>query len=331
MYTYVSDKIRQCPKCIIRKSTTETKAPLTNITTTKPLELLCIDYLTIEDLKGGVQDVLVVTDHFTRYAQAYPTRNQTARTTADVLFNNFITHYGFPQRLHSDQGANFGSKIIKELCGVAGISKSRTTPYHPMGNGMTERFNRTLLNMLATLTESEKLNWKTKINVMTHAYNVTQHESTGYTPYQLMFGREPIIALDVILKDCHDPESDRCKNYTQYIEDLRKNLNHAYSTASQIAQKSRERQKQNYDLKARSAHLEPGDRVLVRKTALKGKSKLAPKYENRPYQVLDQPNADIPVYTVQDVKSVGKVKTLHRNLLLPIGALPIEVFEDYSY
>ena len=97
-----------------------------------------------------------VTDHFSRYAQAFPTKNQMARTTARVLFDNFIVHYGFPARIHSDQGQNFESNLIKELCSIAGTEKSRTTPYHAMGNGQCERFNQTLLKMLGTLEDYQK-------------------------------------------------------------------------------------------------------------------------------------------------------------------------------
>ena len=124
---------------------------LVSIRTTSPLQLVYMDYLTLEPSTGGQQNILIITDHFTRYAQAIPARNQTARTTAEVLFNNYIVHYGILERLHSDQGANFESKVIEELCRMTGITKSRTTSYHPHGNGMCERFNRTLLKMLGTL------------------------------------------------------------------------------------------------------------------------------------------------------------------------------------
>ena len=134
---------------------------------------------------------MVITDHFTRYAQEFPTRNQTARTTAEVLFNNFIVHYGFPLRIHSDQGANFESQLIKQLCSIAGIKRSRTTPYHPMGNSMTERFNRTILDMLETLDPNKKTDWKSYVSPLIHAYNSTRHETTGQSPFFLMFGRPP--------------------------------------------------------------------------------------------------------------------------------------------
>jgi hypothetical protein len=146
MYVTAVEWIKQCVRCVLRKKISS-KAPLVGIQTSQPLELVCMDYLTLEMSKGGYQNILVITDHYTRYAQAIPTKNQNAKTTAEVLLNEFIVHYGFPKRLHSDQGAQFEGKVIQQLCVMSGIGKSRTTPYHPMGNGMTERFNRTLLNM----------------------------------------------------------------------------------------------------------------------------------------------------------------------------------------
>ena len=108
-------------------------------------------------------------------------------------------HYGFPARLHSDQGRNFESSVIKELRSLAGVEKSRTTPYHPMGNGMVERFNQTLLNMLGTLDNHKKENWKSYVAPLVHSYNATKHPSTGYSPYFLMFERHPRLATDAYL------------------------------------------------------------------------------------------------------------------------------------
>lgn len=98
----IAEYIRNCNRCIRRKSV-PTAAELAPITSTAPMETVCIDYLSLERSKGGYENILVLTDHFSRYAQAYPTRNQTAKTTTRVLFDNFVVHYGFPARINSDQ------------------------------------------------------------------------------------------------------------------------------------------------------------------------------------------------------------------------------------
>ena len=139
MDTYIKNKVASSGRCIRRKTGSD-RAELVSITSTAPMEIVCLDFLSIERSKRGFEKVLVITDHFSRYAQAIPTRNETAQR---VLFDHFIVHNGFPARIHSDQGANFESNLIKELCKIAMVEKSRTTPYHPMGNGQVERFNQT--------------------------------------------------------------------------------------------------------------------------------------------------------------------------------------------
>ena len=142
-------KIKRCGKCIRRGAKCE-KAPMQSIVTTHPLELLSIDFLTIE-VQGKKQNVLVVMDHFTKFASAHLTKDQTAKTVARVLWKEFFMLYGFPKRLLSDNAQDFQSKLLKEVCQLAGIEKCRTTPYHPAGNPV-ERWNRTLINMLRKLS-----------------------------------------------------------------------------------------------------------------------------------------------------------------------------------
>ena len=155
------------------------KAPLHPIQSTEPLDLVCMDYLSLEPSKGGYHCILVITDHFTKYAVAIPTTSQTAHNTANLLMQHFIYRLGIPRRLHSDQGGSFEAKIIKQLCDAHGIKKSRTTPYHPECDGITERFNSTLLNMLRTLDNSSKADWKSHVQRLVHAYNCTPHKRTG--------------------------------------------------------------------------------------------------------------------------------------------------------
>lgn len=176
-----------------------------------------MDFLSIERSKGGYEYILVITYHFTKYAVAIPTRNMTAKTTAQAFYNNFVIPYGIPYKIHSDQGANFESSLIKELCLLLNIQKTRTTPYHPMGNGICERFNRTLINMLGTLQPNQKQDWKTYIGPIVHAYNSTKHDTTGFSPYQLIFGREPRLPIDLVF-GTKQPVMNK-KPLHKYIED----------------------------------------------------------------------------------------------------------------
>jgi transposase InsO family protein len=322
----LANRISHCQRCLRRKTSVKIRAPMENIETTQPLELVCMDYLSLETSLGGYKYILVITDHFTKYAQAVPTRDMTAKTTAEAFLNNFVVHYGFPQRLHSDQGAQFEGKLIKELCRMVGIEKSRTTPFHPQCNGICERFNQTLLNMLGTLEPIQKTDWKSHVGPLVHAYNCTRHDTTGFSPYQLMFGRNPRLPIDVVFGLI---ESGEEQSYGRYIEELKAKLKHSFELASSLARKAQHKQKRYYDLKAHAAVLEVGDRVLVKATYFEGKHKLADRWEDDPYIVVKQPNAGIPVFEVRKENGQGRVRTLHRNMLLPITSVPLtekEVF-----
>ena len=308
--------VKYCERCIRRKANPPKAAPLVNITSNYPMELVCIDYLSLEPSKGGFEHILVITDHFSHYAQAIPTRNQTAQTTARVLWENFFVHYGFPAKLHSDQGRNFESKVIADLCKVAGVKKTRTTPAHPQCNGVTERFNRTLLNMLGTLTEEKKLEWRKYVPQLVHAYNATRHETSGVSPYFLMFSRHPRLPIDVAFG--LDPNA---RLGSEYGRNLMDRMKYVYDVVRAETEKQCHRRKKNYDKKVREAMLQVGDRVLVKRYSFIGKHKIADRWEKGVYIVSKQPDDQIPVYMVESEVD-GKSRTLHRNMLLPISFLP---------
>lgn len=173
--------------------------------------------------------------------------------------------------------------------------------------------------MLGTLTDAQKANWKQYVPSLVHAYNATKHESTTFTPFFLMFGRHPRLAIDAYLGiDPNDHDGKGPK--TVFASELRKRLNYAYELASAEANKSSRRYKAQYDSKVRDSTLKVGDRVLVRNVGLKGKQKLANRWESSPYVVISQPNPEIPVYKLRQ-EDGRKVRTLHRNMLLPFDFL----------
>lgn len=237
---------------------------------------MCLEFFTLKTSKGCFENVLVITDHFTRYAQAIPTKNQTAKTTANVLFNNFIIHYGIPKKIHT---ANFESNLIKELCVTTGVIKSRTTPYHPMGNGLCERFNRTFIEMLRTLHPKQEKDWKKHIGLIVHCYNCMKQSSTRQTPFYLMFGRESGLPIDLAFKTY--PYEDK-QTMTLYKEKLKERLETSYNLAQQNVRQSQEKQKDFYDRKVRGATLKVGDRILVKIVSFTGKHKIADKWESEP-------------------------------------------------
>ena len=198
MAAQAKEHIEKYHPCLAFKAR-QPKGPLKNIVATHPLELVHLDYLCLEPGKGLEENILVVTDYFTRYAQAYVTRNQTAQMTAKTLWDKYIVHYGLPKKILTDQGQNFESQLVADLCELMGMQKVQTGPYHLQSNGQCERFNSTLINMLGTLPKEKKSEWKNHIGMLVHEYNCTWDSATGFSPYFLMFGRQPCLPINIML------------------------------------------------------------------------------------------------------------------------------------
>lgn len=145
----------------------------------------------------------------------------------------------------SDQGANFESSLIREMLLVAGIRKSHTTPYHPMGNGAVERFNRTLGNMIRALPPRAKHRWHQLLKSLTFSYNATVHETTGFPPFQLMFGRTPWLPVDLMFGSVF--LDDQIVDYDTYVQCLRRDLAEALRVAQISAAKQKQKQTDLYN------------------------------------------------------------------------------------
>ena len=208
---------------------------------------------------------------------------------------------------------------------IAGVKKVHTTPYHPQGNGQCERFNSTLCNMLGTLSEEEKSDWKSHLGCMTHAYSCTKHASTTYSPYYLKFGRHPRLPIDIEF-GLNKPNCSDNSSKSRYIQKLRRRLNYAFQKASKYSDQQAKKYKQGYDKSVKGPQLHKNDLVLVKIVAHKGRHKLQDRWQPEEYVVIEQPIAGTPVYKVKPVNG-DNVRTLHMNVLLPLG---VKLEPDYE-
>ena len=152
--------IRTC-KCCLQYEGDTPKAPLCPVVATTPLDLLHVDFTSIETMLElnqlpRVVNVLVFQDHFTKHVLAYVTPDQTAKTITKFLYGGYISISGAPTRLLSDRGVSFTSSIIEELCKILGIKQLQTMPYHPQTNGLVERSHQTIMHMMGKLGEDKK-------------------------------------------------------------------------------------------------------------------------------------------------------------------------------
>ena len=179
--------------------------------------------------------------------------------------------------------------------------------------------------MLGTLSEEQKSDWKSYLGCMTHAYNCTKHASTTYSTYYLMFGRHPRLPIDVefgLLKTNSGDNSSK----SRYVQKLRRRLNYAFQKTNKFANQQAQKYKSSYDKSIKGPQLQEKDIVLVKIVAHKGRHKLQDKWEPEEYVVVEQPIAGTPDYRVQPVTG-GNIRTLHRNLLLPLG---VKLEPDYN-
>lgn len=240
--------MKRCVCLKHKKPCRETRAPLTNIVTTQPFELVSVDFLHLDKCKGGYEYILVIIDHFTRFAHAYAMTSKSGKTAADKIFNDYALRFGFPARIHHDQGREFENQLFAQLKNYCGVAGSRTTPYHLQGNGQVERFNQTLLQMLKTLTERQKANWKDSLSKLIYAYNCSRCEVTGFSPFYLLYGRSPRLPVDMLFNLTSEQGDNNLHNY---MEKWKRGMEEAYEITRENAHKAASRSKRHYDSKVK--------------------------------------------------------------------------------
>ncbi|UYV65007.1 hypothetical protein LAZ67_3002795 [Cordylochernes scorpioides] len=249
-----------------------------------PFERIGIDFVgPLPSTKNRKKWIIVLTDYYTRYAETRAVSEATVKEVSKFLVEDIFLRHGAPQYLISDRGSQFTSNLMKEVMKTCKIKHCFTTSYHPQTNGLTERLNRTLINMLSMYVNTDQKNWDEILPFITHAYNTTIQETTGYSPFFLMFGREPTSLLD----DRNISVDIDKDDYDEYIKHHLDKINRTRKLVINNTIKTQERMKKNYDKKHMERSYEPGELVAVWTPIRKiGKcEKLLRKYFG-PYRIL---------------------------------------------
>ncbi|UYV65871.1 K02A2.6-like, partial [Cordylochernes scorpioides] len=249
-----------------------------------PFERIGIDFVgPLPSTKRRRKWIIVLTDYYTKYAETKAVSEATVKEVSTFLIEHIILRHGAPRFLISDRGSQFTSNLMKEVMKMCKVKHCFTTSYHPQTNGLTERLNRTLVNMISMYVNTDQKNWDEILPFITHAYNTTIQETTGYSPFFLLFGREPMSLLD----DENIPTDSNMDDYDEYIENYLDKIARTRQVVINNTEKTQERMKRNYDKKHNEKIYEAGYLVAVWTPVRKiGKcEKLLRKYFG-PYRIL---------------------------------------------
>ena len=312
MATAVEKWCRNCERCTVSKAPTPAVRPsMGRLLAEHPLDILAIDFTVLERATDGRENVLVMTDVFSKFSQAVPCQDQKASTVARVLVQEWFQRFRVPRRIHSDQGRNFESQLVKDLCSVYGIEKSRTTAYHPQGNGQCERFNRTLHDRLRTLPPEQKKRWPLHIKELVFIYNCTPHSSTGLSPFFVFMGQQPKLPIDLLLSSRE--HADGQPNCDSWVKQHQQRLRAAAEVSrSKQLEKSERRCERNQE-RANDKGIAVGTRVLLR-NRVPGRNKIGDHWQATPYKVTARPHDN--VYEVQLADGTGPKKRVTRTEVL---------------
>ncbi|KAI2644928.1 Retrovirus-related Pol polyprotein from transposon 17.6 [Labeo rohita] len=253
-----------CRECQLVNPPASPKAPLRPLPLIQvPFERIGMDLIgPLERSARGHRFALVLVDYATRYPEAVALRNISAKSVAEALFR-IISRVGIPKEILTDQGTTFMSRTVRELYELLGIKSIRTSVYHPQTDGLVERFNRTLKTMIRKFVHEDAKNWDKWLEPLLFAVREVPQASTGFSPFELLYGRQPCGVLGVLREAWEEGPSDS-KNEIQYVLDLRTKLHTLGQLSMENLLQAQDRQSRLYNRGTRLRNFAPGDKVTRR-------------------------------------------------------------------
>lgn len=258
--TSVKRYVKSCHECQRRKSPPLKPAGLLQpiAPPRAPFDQIGIDLLGPFPLSSaGNKWIVVATDYLTRYAETKALQRATAADVAQFFIDQIVLRHGAPSYVITDRGTAFTAQLIEDVFKLSYTSHRKTTAYHPQTNGLTERLNKTIADMLSMYADVQHKTWDQVLPYVTFAYNSAIQETTRFTPFRLVYGREVQTMLDAMLPHDYDalltPDAEQ---FTQYAEEARQ-LARLHITQQQSVDARR------YNLRHRQVEYHPGDQVWV--------------------------------------------------------------------
>jgi len=285
--------ITTCTQCTQRKLTSpRINTKLKSIEVVAPFELIACDCLTVPTSRSGKTSIVVFMDALTKYPEAFAVSDIKATTIADLLLNEVIPRHGAPRRFLMDQGSNFTSSLVAQICHLLSIQKIFTSPYHPQCDGMVERYNRTLLNTLSKMSSADPAAWERLLPFALFAYRATPQASTGVSPFMLLYGREPFFALDAQVLQGIKFDPDSTVTMERYLANLVDTMQNLQRTAIDNIKVAQQRQADAYNKNVDTRVFNVHDIVYLNNKAPNADfAKFAPK-QLGPYRIAELPTAE---------------------------------------
>lgn len=310
----VAQYCKSCPQCQKVSTRGPRQFPLQPLPIIgTPFERLGMDVVgPVERSRTGNRFMLVVTDYATRYPEVFPLKTVKAKHVATCLMQLF-SRVGFSREILTDQGTNFMSTLLQQVYKLLGIRSLRTTAYHPQTDGLTERFNQTLKQMLRKFVSDSGKDWDQWLPYLLFAYREVPQSSTGFSPFELLYGHEVRGPL-ALLRELWDGDQKMPEptNVVSYVVQMRERLERMTAMAQSHLAEAQTRQKTWYDKTARDRSFEPGEKVLIMLPSQE--SKLLAKWQG-PFEV--KRKLGPTTYEITTPGQGRSVRTLHINLLKP--------------
>ncbi|GBM44171.1 Retrovirus-related Pol polyprotein from transposon 412 [Araneus ventricosus] len=315
LYAQVIRYVASCHSCIQRRGFAKNvNAPVQSIPTADyPFQKVAFDAIgPLVTSKNGNEWIIVISDYFTRYPEAYALPNIQSHNVAKVLID-FISRHCVIQTLYSDRGSNFHSNAMQEVYTKLGISKQQTLAYNPRGNGMLERLNKTLIDTLTHLVSVQKADWCENLPFALMAYRNARHRILDENPSFLVYGRDPVMPYHLVF-------SEKVRSYSDspsYAQQLVTKLQTAFALVKQNLDKQAENYSKVQVSLPKNKRIIIGGLVYVYTPKIKvHTSKKLSKLNQGPYRVMKQ-NSPV-IFQIQHISHPLDIQTIHLNRLVKV-------------